>query len=465
MRSSDLVDLAAAQQLRGFLEELGYLTLTGQLSQAAWQELDQDQPERLTAELAQCSNADVRPLATVLLLGQPVAADVNLRHVWQLAARLGLVALADSIVQPKLRVAPVWWSAAGDLVVSDHLPAGPLPADHVMAASGSARTLRTITPKHAAGSAMDLGCGSGVQTLGLLAAGHQVLATDVNPRALQCTSLSVALSIYGQSEHMLQLRQNSLFENVDDEFDLIVTSPPFVMAPSQQHTYRDSPLAGDALLTHLLQQGSRFLKSAGVLVALGNWLEKDDFWDTRLATMAPATGATWIARRQQLSAQDYVDLWLHDSHENQSAQLKQRRAGWLDYLSELGAASIGFGWIMHVRTDEPAQALVEDVQTATRLPTGAETAWQLQVLRQVPTAQKILSSRLELAPQPPAWRAAAELSVTASWWLVNAPDYADPFAAISECASTLGVSEIDVMHDLLVNCRRLIAAGCATITH
>src|SRR5438270_327403 len=76
--------------------------------------------------------------------------------------------------------------------------------------------------------ALDVGTGSGVQAL--LAARHarEVVATDVNPRALAYAELNAALNGFTN----LECRAGSMFEPVAGEtFDLITCNAPFVVSP------------------------------------------------------------------------------------------------------------------------------------------------------------------------------------------------------------------------------------------
>ena len=72
-----------------------------------------------------------------------------------------------------------------------------------------------------AGRALDLGTGCGVQSYHLSRHADQVVATDLNPRALRLARLGAALS--GMD---VDFREGSLYEPVVGErFDLIVSKP------------------------------------------------------------------------------------------------------------------------------------------------------------------------------------------------------------------------------------------------
>ena len=82
----------------------------------------------------------------------------------------------------------------GLLLAHDPEPISDPAADIVTGLNSAARTLASLTPRRPTGRALDIGTGSGVQAL--LAATHcdEVVATDVNERALAFTRLGAALS-------------------------------------------------------------------------------------------------------------------------------------------------------------------------------------------------------------------------------------------------------------------------------
>lgn len=122
----------------------------------------------------------------------------------------------------------------------------------VLGVGGASTTLAGLTVRTPVGAALDLGTGSGIQALHASRHATRVTATDVNPRALHITALTLALS----GAPAADLREGSLFEPVPEEetYDLIVSNPPFVISPDARLTYRDGGMAGDDLCRTLVQQ-------------------------------------------------------------------------------------------------------------------------------------------------------------------------------------------------------------------
>lgn len=93
----------------------------------------------------------------------------------------------------------------------------------VLGVGGASTTLAGITVRTPVRSALDVGTGSGIQALHAARHATRVTATDVNPRALHITALTLALSGVPAAD----LREGSLFAPLrdDETYDLIVSNP------------------------------------------------------------------------------------------------------------------------------------------------------------------------------------------------------------------------------------------------
>ena len=103
--------------------------------------------------------------------------------------------------------------------------------------------LALLTIRRPCESALDLGCGCGIQSL--LAARHcgHVIATDVNRRALALTRFNAELN----EIHNIETRAGTSFEPVKGQrFDLVVANLPYVITPEKRLTYRTVERPGDA---------------------------------------------------------------------------------------------------------------------------------------------------------------------------------------------------------------------------
>nr|WSW68434.1 class I SAM-dependent methyltransferase [Streptomyces sp. NBC_00995] len=215
----------------------------------------------------------------------------------------------------------------------------------VLGIGGASTTLAGITVRRPVGSALDVGTGSGIQALHAAQHATQVTATDLNPRALGFTRLTLALSGAAQAD----LREGSLYEPVGtDTYDLIVSNPPFVISPGARLTYRDGGMAGDDLCRTLVQQTGDRLNEGGYAHFLANWQHiEDEEWQDRLRSWVPQGCDAWIVQREVQDITQYAELWLRDSgdHRTDPAEYAARYDAWLDEFEAHGTKGVGFGWI------------------------------------------------------------------------------------------------------------------------
>ncbi|MGW1464664.1 DUF7059 domain-containing protein [Streptomyces sp. NPDC002308] len=215
----------------------------------------------------------------------------------------------------------------------------------VLGVGGASTTLAGITVRTPVASALDLGTGSGIQALHAAQHATRVTATDLNPRALDFTRLTLALSGAAPAD----LREGSLFEPVVDEtYDLIVSNPPFVISPGARLTYRDGGMGGDDLCRTLVQQSGDRLNDGGYAQFLANWQHVEgEEWQDRLRSWVPEGCDAWIVQREVQDVTQYAELWLRDSgdHRADPDEYTARYEAWLDEFEARGTTAVGFGWI------------------------------------------------------------------------------------------------------------------------
>ena len=143
----------------------------------------------------------------------------------------------------------------------------------------TASWLAALTPRRRFGRALDIGTGSGAQAL--LASRHtdQVIATDLNPRAIAFTALNAALNGIDNVE----VRLGSLFEPVAGEtFDLITCNAPYVVSPEDRWQYRDAAgFEADLLSQTVVTQAPEHLNDDGFACMLVSWVAESEHDPTR----------------------------------------------------------------------------------------------------------------------------------------------------------------------------------------
>ncbi|MFD7933055.1 methyltransferase [Streptomyces sp. NPDC059755] len=221
----------------------------------------------------------------------------------------------------------------------------------VLGVGGASTTLAGITVRTPVSAALDLGTGSGIQALHAAQHATRVTATDLNPRALHITALTLALS----GAPAADLREGSLFEPVrdDETYDLIVSNPPFVISPGARLTYRDGGMGGDDLCRSLVQGAGERLSEGGFAQFLANWQHVEgENWQDRLRSWVPRGCDAWIVQREEQDVTQYAELWLRDAgdHRGDQAEYQAHYDTWLDEFEARKVKAVGFGWITLRRT-------------------------------------------------------------------------------------------------------------------
>jgi hypothetical protein len=292
-----------------------------------------------------------------------------------------------------------WWVVA-DLTPGLYGRPRRMSADHVLGVSSASISLAQLTLRDPAHRALDLGTGSGVQSLHLSTHAETVVATDVNHRALRMAATTAALN-----EAKVDLRLGSLYDPVQaDVFDLIVTNPPFVISTGLDEVlmYRDSGLPGDELVRRVVVDGAQRLAPRGWLQALVNWaVVAGQPWEERVGGWVEATGCdAWVVERERIDPAQYVEMWLDDAGVKGDLDYVARYDAWLGWLERERIEAIGFGWVsLHSTATSQASLRIERWPHEVAQPIGSEVAAWGRRLESLATVDDhgLLGARLVLA--------------------------------------------------------------------
>ena len=285
-----------------------------------------------------------------------------------------------------------WW-VASDL--AEVQTGKPLSDDHVLGIGGATLTLLEMTVREQVDSALDVGCGCGIQALYLATHADRVVATDLSSRACALTQFNAALN-----EAVIDVREGSLFEPVEGEtFDLIVTNPPFVITPDSVRgaagllEYRDGGMDRDNLIRAVLRGAPACMNEGGTLQMLANWeipadRNPDTQWSWRVDSWCDGLPVdAWVVQRDVLDPARYVDMWIRDSGGQLMARADYERAftSWLADFRRAGTGAIGMGFVALHKLDEAEAASggkrAYDLSLDGHAPRGRDVAWALASLR------------------------------------------------------------------------------------
>ena len=313
----------------------------------------------------------------------------------------GLLEVVGDDLRATVELKPHGSAARQGWICSDPIPLDgraqqPRP-DFVLGASPASTTLAQLVPQRHFGRVLDLGTGCGIQVLHLDA--DEVVATDLNPRALELAEISLGLSGV-----RADLRTGSLYEPVAGErFDLILTNPPYVIAPpGGSLVYREGGLAGDDLMREVVTGAAGHLAPGGSLVVLGNWAHlAGEPWQERLASWLAPTGCdALVVQREVLDPYEYIEIWLADAGLPGTDGYDASYGRWLDYFAALDITGVGLGWVLlrNAGREQP-DIRFEDWPHQVAQPVGDALARHLDAVKAARTAEsQLLAARLRCAP-------------------------------------------------------------------
>ncbi|MGC5168150.1 DUF7059 domain-containing protein [Luteimicrobium sp. DT211] len=380
-------DLDAARFTVGGVE-----SVLGPLAAAALHR-EQDVPavRATTAALRRPDPEPVAVLTHAFVLGRPVPRrllDAALPGLGsEGAVRLGIAHAsgsgADDEVLAAVDLRPyeavdaagdvTWWLASdlGELQTGVRLA-----ADHVLGAGGASTTLAQVTMRTPVGRVLDLGTGCGIQALHAARHAGAVVATDISARALAFAAFNVSLNrpplaevpraeAY-VAEGGVELREGSMLEPAaGEEFDLVVSNPPFVITPHTgsplpDYEYRDGGRSGDAVVRDLVREVGSVLAPGGVAQLLGNWEHRrGEPWTERVGAWLDEAGLDgWVVQREVQDPAEYAETWIRDggtTPEREPGTWARAYGAWLDDFASRDVEAIGFG-IVTLRRPDPAGA-------------------------------------------------------------------------------------------------------------
>lgn len=254
-----------------------------------------------------------------------------------------------------------------------HVSGQSIRSDHVLGVGVATMVLANITVRRGNERFLDVGTGQGFHAL--LACDHarQVIATDINPRALAMARASFAMNACDR----IDLRDGSLMDPVahEDPFDLIVSNPPFVIAPPHDTVALGGRHVGDDLCRDLIRLTPAHMAPDAYATLLFSWHHADDNdWRTRPAQWFEGLDVDVLVMKFRTDpVEQYARRWLiesghgaHPSDPNRASVAENAVLStsgqspldeWLSFYASLGARQISMGaCILHRRMTHKAVA-------------------------------------------------------------------------------------------------------------
>lgn len=274
-------------------------------------------------------------LIRLYFLGLPVPAEEARSALAPLPLESWVEAKLLSLPDREGQVAPrvQFWPVGGLTMAVDlpwRQPKAP-PPNFVVPPGGLTLELADAMIHRPCKRTLDLGTGSGM--LALLAAPYaeSVAATDKNERAIAFTRFNARLNQIGNVRFLV----GDLFEPVGQEqFQLVLCNPPFVISPSQHYLFRDSGERGDRFCRRLVRSAIDYLDVGGFFQFTANVAHQvGGSWKSELEAWFEGLGCDVLALAQRTEdASDYAMNWILSTESKDPALVPQLYETWMNYL-------------------------------------------------------------------------------------------------------------------------------------
>jgi methylase of polypeptide subunit release factors len=212
--------------------------------------------------------------------------------------------------------------------------------DVVQGATRAAQTLAGLLVRRRVRTALDLGTGCGVLALTMARHAERVVATDVNPRALQLARRSAELNRVANVEWRL----GDWYEPVRGErFELIACNPPYVVSPDTRLLFRDGAEATEGVV----RAAGEHLVPGGLAHLLVNWVHEPDDWVGPLRGWIPRGCDGLVVHHATMRPHQYAETWVAPGprHDEEVAR-------WLRWYRDRGIRAIGGAFLLLRRRED-----------------------------------------------------------------------------------------------------------------
>jgi methylase of polypeptide subunit release factors len=217
-------------------------------------------------------------------------------------------------------------------------------SDYVCSITSSTASLARSLIQRPFNYALDVctGCGA----LGFLASGYSrhVLATDLNPKAIQLATFNARLN----GIRNIEFAVGATFEPAGgSKFDLITANPPCVLGPAARYTFRDSGMELDGLCRQMIAEAPDFLTDGGIFQCTLEWPNIDGAdWRQRLPeSLQNLPCDALLLHLRTHDAQSHAEETVFDTDILDGEEQSKLFTAYMDYFHSRNVTSISEGLI------------------------------------------------------------------------------------------------------------------------
>jgi hypothetical protein len=194
-----------------------------------------------------------------------------------------------------------------------------------------------------------------------------------------------------------------MFEPAGDQtFELIVSNPPFILAPTKEFVYRDNELDLDQFCRRLARQAPRHLVDGGIFQMVCDWVEiEGQSWQERVTEWFAASGCDgWVLKANTQLPRSYANARLHETSPRGGAADAAMFESWMAYYRDRGVRAIHGGLIALRKRSGANWVRIEELDGDLDVPVGeaiVEGFARQDFLQAQASDESILALRLVLA--------------------------------------------------------------------
>jgi SAM-dependent methyltransferase len=387
-----------ANQLRGLFTDAGY-TEESLRHQIGINEL----PSSRLRNLPRLLDSTREPSRLSILvrwfwLGVPQEFASVREHIAERETKLlltaGFLTQQDGQLVPEVMLVPAdkW------LIASDHTAKiDREDPELVLWPNPTSRLLSRATIRRHSRATLDIGTGNGILAFAASRHSDRVLATDLNPRALEFARFNARLNGIDNVEFVAG---DGFRPAEGQKFDLIVSNPPFFISPKDRYLFCDNPMELDGLCRLFVKQAPAHLNEGGYFQMLCEWAQvRGQTWQQRIAEWLEGTGYdAWVIRGTTQDPSEYAQERIRDtppSAERDASSFNE----YMSYYRARGVEAIHGGLITMRSRPGKNWILMEENGQTPKEPFGdfVESLFAARDLLHGPQ-DALLAAKLRLAP-------------------------------------------------------------------
>ncbi len=271
--------------------------------------------------------------------------------------------------------------------------------DFVLWPNPTTQLLLRMAVRRPSRATLDLGTGTGVQAIKAASHSERVVATDLNPRAIEFARFNARLN----GADAIDFRVGDGFAPVGSEkFDLIVSNPPFFIAPSNQFLFCDNPLDLDQLCRKFARDAAAHLNDGGYFQMLCEWAEiEGQPWRERVSEWFEGTGCdAWVMKCQSRKPHQYASDRIAEAHDS-CDRVPDLFLDYMAYYRERKVQAIHDGMVVMRRREGSNWVAIEENDRTPDKPFGDLIVSRFETqdfLNAHATAAQMLEARPRLSP-------------------------------------------------------------------